>query len=182
MGHVTHVQYIAGMRRWGHDSWVMSHVWMRHVTHMNESCHTCEWVMSHMWMSHVTHMKYTAGIRRWGFNRYGKSCHRYEWIMSHIRMSHATHMNELRHTHVTHMQGYNVGVLIDMLSHGLREVCHVTHSSIRDATHSYITWLIHIWHMGRVMGSEMYVTWLTHPFVEMVCSHWGTPPIELAIS
>jgi len=21
----------------------------------NEACHTCEWVMSHMWMSHVTH-------------------------------------------------------------------------------------------------------------------------------
>jgi len=52
--------------------WVMSHVWMSHVTHMNESCHTCEscptyerimshiwviphiWVMLHMWMTHVT--------------------------------------------------------------------------------------------------------------------------------
>ena len=28
--------------------WVMSHIWMSHVTHMNESCHTCEWVMSHI--------------------------------------------------------------------------------------------------------------------------------------
>jgi len=27
--------------------WVMSHIWMSHVTHMNESCHTYEWVMSH---------------------------------------------------------------------------------------------------------------------------------------
>jgi len=36
--------------------WVMSHTWMSHVTHMNESCHTHEWVMSHTWMSHVTHM------------------------------------------------------------------------------------------------------------------------------
>ena len=35
---------------------VMSHIWRRHVTHMNESCHTYEWVMSHIWMSHVTHM------------------------------------------------------------------------------------------------------------------------------
>jgi len=32
---------------------VMSHVWMSHVTHMNESCHTYEWVLSHLWMSHV---------------------------------------------------------------------------------------------------------------------------------
>jgi len=29
--------------------WVMSHIWMSHVTHMNESCHTYEWVMSHIW-------------------------------------------------------------------------------------------------------------------------------------
>jgi len=45
---------------WNRYEWVMSHIWMSHVTHMNgschESCHTCEWVMSHMWMSHVTHM------------------------------------------------------------------------------------------------------------------------------
>jgi len=27
--------------------WVMSHTWMSHVTHMNESCHTHERVMSH---------------------------------------------------------------------------------------------------------------------------------------
>jgi len=27
---------------------VMSHMWMRHVTHMKESCHTYEWVMSHI--------------------------------------------------------------------------------------------------------------------------------------
>jgi len=36
--------------------WVMSHKWMSHVTHMNESCNTYEWVMSHIWTSHVTHM------------------------------------------------------------------------------------------------------------------------------
>jgi len=27
-----------------------------HVTHMNESCHTYDWVMSHIWMSHVTYI------------------------------------------------------------------------------------------------------------------------------
>jgi len=27
---------------------VMSHIWMSHVTHMNEACHTHEWVMSHV--------------------------------------------------------------------------------------------------------------------------------------
>jgi len=40
----------------GFTTWVMSHMWMSHVTHVNESCRTCEWVMSHMWMSHVAHV------------------------------------------------------------------------------------------------------------------------------
>ena len=61
--------------------WVMSHIWMSHITHMNESCHMYDWVMSHIWMSHVTHMN--------------ESCHTYEWVMSHIWMSHVTHLNEI---------------------------------------------------------------------------------------
>ena len=47
------------------------YIWMSHVTHMNESCHTHEWVMSHT----------------------------YEWVMSHMWMSHVTHMNESCHTY-----------------------------------------------------------------------------------
>jgi len=39
-----------------------SHIWMSHVTHENESCHTYEWVMSHMLMSHVTHMNESRHI------------------------------------------------------------------------------------------------------------------------
>jgi len=30
-------------------------VWISHITHMNESCHTHEWAISHTWMSHDTH-------------------------------------------------------------------------------------------------------------------------------
>jgi len=55
------------------------HIWMRHVTHMNASCHTYEWAMSHIWMSHVTHMN--------------ESCHTYECVMSHIWMRRVTHRN-----------------------------------------------------------------------------------------
>jgi len=43
---------------------------MRHVTHVNESCHTYEWVMSHLWISHITHIN--------------ESCHTYKWCMSLI--------------------------------------------------------------------------------------------------
>jgi len=28
--------------------WIMLHVWMRHVTHLNESCCTFQWVMPHI--------------------------------------------------------------------------------------------------------------------------------------
>ena len=69
--------------------WVMSHVWrfrgVRHVTHVNESCHTYEWVTSHMWISPVTHVD--------------KSYHTYEWVMSHLWMGHVIHMNGPCHTY-----------------------------------------------------------------------------------
>jgi len=38
--------------------WVISHTWMTHATHANESdsCHTCQWVMPHTSVTHVTHV------------------------------------------------------------------------------------------------------------------------------
>jgi len=66
----------------------MSHIWMRHVTRMNVSCHAYECVMSHIWMRHVTRMN--------------TSCYAYECVMSRIRMRHGTHMNEsCRTSHMT---------------------------------------------------------------------------------
>ena len=56
-------------------------LWMRRVTHMNESWHKHEWVMAHIWMSPVTY----------------KLC--YECVVSHIWMSHGTSMNESWHTY-----------------------------------------------------------------------------------
>jgi len=89
--------------------WVMSHIWMSHVTYMNESCHTywCvtsdyKFVMSHTWMSHVTHawvMSHTC--------MHTLACvHTYKCVMSHVWMSHVTRTNASCHawmSHVTHM-------------------------------------------------------------------------------
>ena len=58
----------------------MSHIWMGHVTHMNESCCEKEVAISHVWMSHVTHVK--------------KLYHTQEGVMSHIWMSRVIRMNE----------------------------------------------------------------------------------------
>jgi len=66
--------------------WATSHIWMSHVTHMNESCHTYEWVMSHTWMSHVTCVRATSQLK--------ESCNAwlplvsYEWVMSHMNVTH----------------------------------------------------------------------------------------------
>ena len=50
----------------------VTHIWIRHVPHMNYSCHIHEWVMTrrckatkrqcHIWMSHVTHMNESCRI------------------------------------------------------------------------------------------------------------------------
>ena len=81
--------------------WVMSHIWMSHITHMNEPYHTYEWVMSRtflngtchthecvmsqIWLSHVTHRNV--------------SCLTYEWVMSRIRVSHIAHTKQSRRTY-----------------------------------------------------------------------------------
>jgi len=79
--------------------WVMSHIWMSRVTHVNASCHTYEWVMSHIWMSHVTHMN-ESWVHRWDAAMQRAHAHRH---LSLIRMRHVTHVNEACHTYVTRM-------------------------------------------------------------------------------
>jgi len=70
---------------------------MRHVTHMNASCHTYEWVMSHKWMSLES-----CHTNEWAL------CHVTQmnepWVMSHKWMSHEScHTNERAMSHVTQM-------------------------------------------------------------------------------
>ena len=52
---------------------------------VNESCLTCEWVMVHVWMSRVTHMDASC-------HTHNEPCPTYEWVMSHIWMRHVTHI------------------------------------------------------------------------------------------
>jgi len=78
----------------------MSHTWMSHVTHMDESCHTHGWVMSHTWMSHVTHMDESChtlgkpvGVMLLAPTCRQQSCHSYQWVIyefctSHVWMRH----------------------------------------------------------------------------------------------
>jgi len=59
----------------------------RHAIDMNERCHADEWVMSHIWMSHVTNVNKSCYTYE-QVTHTNESCHTYE--MSHIWISHAT--------------------------------------------------------------------------------------------
>jgi len=72
MRHVTHVNVPCHT-----CECAMLHIWICHVTYVDASCHICECVMSHMWMRHVTHVN--------------ASCHTCECVMSHMWMRHVTH-------------------------------------------------------------------------------------------
>jgi len=86
------------------ESW---HVWVVLVTCMNASCHIYEWVMSYVWMGHVTYV-HEARVRG-SYHTYDRamshtckghvthvntSCHTYDGAMSQVYMSHVTHMND----------------------------------------------------------------------------------------
>ena len=87
---------------------VTSHMQMSisNVTQTNESCHTNGRVISHLWMSHVTHMNEPCKRTR---HQMGESRHTYECVMSHVWMSLVTHMNEscqyMWMSHITTMTG-----------------------------------------------------------------------------
>jgi len=136
--------------------WVTSHIWMSHVTHMNESYHTSKWVMSHIWMSHVTHLN--------------ESRHTSEWVTSHIWMSHVTHMNESYHTskwvtshiwmsHVTHLNESSQG--------WFRVTC-VAYPKAKRWVMSHVmshTWMSHVTHMNESYHTSKWVMshiWMSH--------------------
>ena len=141
--------------------WVVSHIWMNHVTHMSESCHTYEWIMSHVWMSPVTHMN--------------ESCHTHEWVMSHTWMSHIKHMNESCHTYQRVTPLSQMDLFVHELTHQLRiwvtshmvscnmyQMSHVTPSKAEtlavchEPTHQvkYVTYLVYMFNI--VLKTRLY--------------------------
>jgi len=131
----------------------MLHVWMSHVTHMNDSCHTYEWIMTNIWMRHVSNLN--------------ESCHTYEWVMSHIWMSHGTHMNEICCTDGWVTSHSDVTWLIYMcnMSHTMSGVSDMKESCLKYERVMYeykwvmthVTWLMHICNMSHIMSGVSYI-------------------------
>ena len=73
---------------------------MCHVIHMDESCRTYGWVMSHIWISYITHMEQSWHTECWIFEwsagcmsmrqvtHVNESCDTLESVTSHILISH----------------------------------------------------------------------------------------------
>jgi len=69
----------------------MPHTWLRHVTHVTESRHTCDWVMSHLSIATFTNCESKKPNLR-------ELCHIWNWVMSHMWLSHVTYVTESCHT------------------------------------------------------------------------------------
>jgi len=98
--------------------WVMSHIELSHVTHMDESWHIsptlCSLLVAYILQQTLQHVLQHAlqyalqqKLQRVGDFCAGsmshvayrtESCHTYGWVMSHIWMSHVTHEAESCHT------------------------------------------------------------------------------------
>ena len=74
------LQCVAVCCREGHGEAIMSHIWMRHFTHMNESCHTYECDMSHIWMSRIVRVGDQVRLELWWRKTVNESCHTLLWL------------------------------------------------------------------------------------------------------
>jgi len=84
--------------------WGSSHLWVSHVTHINEPsqknllCHTYGRVTSHLWMSHVTHVNIGKVQISWKQHlQIQYASHTNEWVIQHIWMSHESLQISMRH-------------------------------------------------------------------------------------
>jgi len=77
-------------------------IWMTHVIHMNDSCHTNKWCVSHIQrviskaIKHQTHM--SRGTRIHAYIYYVYTYLSYEQPMLLIWMTQVTHMKDMCHT------------------------------------------------------------------------------------
>jgi len=159
---------------------------MSHVTCLNELYQTYEWVVSHIWMRYVAHMNEAHLAHEGVMWHMVESCHTFEWFISHTWMSHSTHMHEARHTYgcrcsvccsvycsvvlqcvlqrVWAIVFRDISVWSTWMLH-IHEsqheswhtwMSHVIH--IYDTIHPYVTWRIHVCDTSHSHN----MTWLNH--------------------
>jgi len=158
-------------------------IWVSHIPHIDESCHTHEWV-------YIMSESYTT--YRWVMSHTRMSLY-HEWVIYHISMSHVTHMNEsisyhgawlirvcdMTHRYVVHdslvwpscfMRGTSTWKPVSYIYHI------VGHDSLVVGP-----WLIRVWYMTH--SYDFLAWWEAHPpqstsHAWMIVRHdssiWGT--------
>jgi len=130
---------------WHTYKWVMSYMWVSHVTQeaavrANKSCHTYGYVTPHTWMSHITQEAAVRSVAP-------LLC---EWVFAHIWVSPVTHTNDSSLTwrsHVTHTM----------------HPC-VTHEWVMSRTKWLFVWWV-IAHIWMSHGTHMIDSWHTSEWV-----------------
>ena len=115
---------------------IRSHRWMRHVTQMNESCHTYEWVMSHIWASGMTS---TSLMSMPQMTIRTAMCHLWMSHVTHLRMSHVTRTSELYHLNIVHVNASD-DVNVICVPH-LNEACYAYEWVMSQVWMSHVTHL-----------------------------------------
>ena len=118
----------------------MPNIWMSHVKHMNESCHTfthmdesCHtygWVMAHIWMSHGTHMDESCQF---------KTCD--ETRVEFKRVTRLIHMCCMTHLYVHHKLLFVTWLLQFFDWPRACVTCHIWMSHINESRHSHVTYV-----------------------------------------
>jgi len=149
------------MRR-GTCEWVMSRMWMRHVSVASALGYTqvIGWVMSHMWMR--------RGTCEWVMSHVLVKCHCCQRVRIHrgTMMSHVTHVNEawhewkgMSHTNEPCRGGQRGRV------HAGDRMSHVTH--VNEAWH---VWMRHV-----TCECVMLHTWINH----VTCQKWKSAGADM---
>ena len=126
MTHEVHMSsFLCAM--WLIHSWYEGPFWSSHVhlcevtgTRDSVLSHICRWVMSYVWMSHLSHViRMNESFHTFESYKSFESCHTYElviwviwviWVMSFVWMNHLSHAirtNESFHTWKWVMSGWS---------------------------------------------------------------------------
>jgi len=172
-----------------------SHIWMSHVTHINESCHTYEWVMSHIWrLIHMCSFICQTLVASMNMSHVRHLSHIWIWVMSDTCRiySYMRQVSDMTHSYVRLLRINYEYFLFPLSSPPLSawapllyiihyyilyctcttwliHMCDMTHSYVWHDSFICVTWLIHMYDMAHSYvchDSFICATWLIH----MPCS------------
>ena len=168
-------------------------------TRVNESSHTYDWVMSHIWMHHITRKKsfcHASGCVTFHLYKKKTSCHTCEWatymtmcgvshtyvrVLSHTSIHRVTNMHATCHVHVPCARTPNQSIFWrhTHLSHAthVHESCDagewvMSHIWMRHITRMSLIheWgVAHIWMRPAMLHTHAY----THTYAHMHVTHIG---------